>query len=72
MHLTPHQWLSLISEAIGVWVDQLQVNQLLDAPFSRLMAEECTDIATVGELSFFFVDGWKINHLLNISWELSL
>ena len=38
-------------EAIGVRVDELQVNQLLDAPFCSPMAEECTDIATAEELS---------------------
>ena len=46
MHPALHQLLSQILRAIGIWVDELQVNQLLDAPFFRLMAEECTDIAT--------------------------
>ena len=40
-------------EAIRVQVDELQVNQLLDAPFFSLMADECIAIATVEELSFF-------------------
>ena len=51
-----------------MWVDVLQINQLLDAPFFSLMAEECTDIATVQDLSLF-VAGWKMDHLLNISRE---
>lgn len=38
-------------EAIGVWVDELQIHQLLDTPFFSLMADECTDIATIEELS---------------------
>ena len=33
--------------------DELQVNRLLDAPFFSLMADECTSIATVLELSLF-------------------
>ena len=37
-------------EAIEVWV-------VLDALFFGLMADECTDIATVEELSLFFVVG---------------
>ena len=42
-----------VLEAIGVWVDELRVNQLLDAPFFSLMADECTDIATIEKLSIF-------------------
>ena len=34
-------------EAIGVWIDELRINQLLGAPFFTLMADECTDIATI-------------------------
>ena len=43
MHPTTHQILSPISwrQSDRVWVYELQVNQLLDAPFSRL--DECTD-----------------------------
>ena len=46
-------------EAIGVWVDELQVTQLLVAPFFSLMADEWTDIATVDELSVFLSLGGK-------------
>ena len=56
MHPTAYQMLSLISwRQSGVWVDELQVNQLLDAPFCSLMAGECTDAAIVEELSIFVV-----------------
>ena len=62
--------------AIGIWVDELQVNQLLDAPFFRLMAEECTDIATVEELSLFFCCCWvengsPVEHFMNSPFEES-
>ena len=33
------------------------------------MADECTDIANVEELSLL-IAGCKMDHLLNISWEL--
>ena len=46
-------------EAIGVWVDELQVTQLLVAPFFSLMADEWTDIATVDELSVVLSLGGK-------------
>ena len=42
-------------EAIGVWVDELRINQLLGAPFFSLLTDECTDIATIEELSIFVV-----------------
>ena len=48
-----HQMLSLISQSIGVWPDELQVKQLLDVPFFSLMADACTDIASLEELSLF-------------------
>ena len=44
-------------EAIGVWVDELQVNQVCNAPFFSLMADECADVANIGELILFTVDG---------------
>ena len=40
-------------EAIGIWVDESLVNRLLDAQYFSLMADECTDIATIEELSIF-------------------
>ena len=53
-------------DTIGVWVDELQVNKLLNAPFFSLMADDCTDIVTVDELSFFII-GRKMDHLWNIA-----
>ena len=38
---------------IGVWVDEFRINQLLGAPFFSLMADECTDVATIEEVSLF-------------------
>ena len=40
-------------EAIGIWVDELLVNRLLDAQYFSLMADECTDIANIEELSIY-------------------
>ena len=71
MHPTPHQMISPISWRQSEWADELQANKHLDAPFFSLMAYKCTDIATLKELSFFVI-GWKMDHLLNISWEVSL
>ena len=40
-------------EAIGVWVDELQVNRVCNAPFFSLMADECVDVANIEELSVY-------------------
>ena len=40
-------------EAIGTWVDEFQLKLLHKAPFFSLMADECTDITTIEELSVF-------------------
>ena len=56
-------------EAIGVWVDELQINQLLGAPFFSLMADECTDIATIEELSIYcrwVENGSPVEHFMEI------
>ena len=42
-----------VVEAIGVWVDELQVYQGHNAPFFSLMAYECVDIANIEELSVY-------------------
>ena len=34
-------------EAIGVWVDELQVNRVRNAPFFSLMADMCVDVANI-------------------------
>ena len=44
-------------EAIVVWVNELQVNQVCNAPFFSLMADECVDVANIEELSVYCVGG---------------
>ena len=54
---------------IGVWVDELQINQLLGAQFFSLMADECTDIATIEELSIYcrwVENGSLVEHFMEI------
>ena len=46
-------------EAIGVWVDELQVNRIRNSPFFSLMANECVDVANIEELSVYC--RWKEN-----------
>ena len=53
----------------GVWVDKLQIYQLLGAPFFSLMANKCTDIATIEELSSFchsVENGSPVKHFIEI------
>ena len=40
-------------EAIGAWVDELQVNRVRNAPFFSLMADECVNVANIEELSVY-------------------
>ena len=40
-------------ETIGTWVDEFQLKLLHKAPFFSLMADKCTDIMTIEELSVF-------------------
>ena len=40
-------------EAVGICVDESLVNWLLDAQYFSLIADECTDIATIEESSIF-------------------
>ena len=56
--------------AIGVWVMTASKSVSWCSIF-QCTAAEFTDIATVEELSLFLI-GWKMDHLLNISWEFSL
>ena len=56
-------------EAIGTWVDESQLYQLQNASFFSLMADECTDIATIEELSIFcrwMEDGKPVEHFMDI------
>ena len=52
-------------EAIGTWVDEFQLKLLHKAPFFSLVAEECTNITTIEELSVFcrwVEDGEPVEH----------
>ena len=56
-------------EAIGVWVDELQVNQVRNAPFFSLMADECVDVANIEELSVYcrwVENGVPVEHFMEI------
>ena len=56
-------------EAIGIWVDEFQTKRLLNARFYSLMADECTDVATIEELSIFcrwVEDGEPVEHFFKI------
>ena len=56
-------------EAIGVWVDELLVNRLLDAQYFSLMADEFTDIANIEELSIYCrweENGSPVEHFMEI------
>ena len=71
MHYTPHQMaVTAFVEAVGVWIDELQVHQLLEAPLFSLMADECTDIAVLEELTFLCVcwmeNGSPVEHFMEI------
>ena len=55
--------------SIGVWADKLQIIQLLGAPFFSLMADKCTDVATIEELSSFchwVENGSPVKHFIEI------
>ena len=51
-------------------MEECQLKRFCKAPFHSVMADECTDIAIIKELSLFFV-GLKMLNLLNISLTLS-
>ena len=56
-------------EAIGVWVDELQVNRVRSAPFFSLMADECVDVANIEELTLYcrwVENGVPVEHFLEI------
>ena len=56
-------------EAIGVWVDKLQVNSVYNAPFFSLMADECSDVANIEELSVYcrwVENGGPLEHFMEI------
>ncbi len=56
-------------ESIGVWVDELQVNRVCNAPFFSLMADECVDVANIEELSVYcrwVENGVPVEHFMEI------
>ena len=46
------QWLTFI-KAFGRWVEESVLKRLLKASVFRVIADECTDITAMGELSVF-------------------
>ena len=70
MHPTPHQMLLPISWRRSEYgLTSCQVNQLLDAPFFSLMADEGTDIANVEEISLLFCRWVENRSPVEISWN---
>ena len=56
-------------EALGLWVEESLLTRLCKAPFYSMMADECTDIATIEELSVFFrwvEDGEPVEHFFDV------
>ena len=56
-------------EEIGQWVEESLLKRLHQAPFYSLMADECTDISVVEELSIFcrwVEDGLPVEHFMGI------
>lgn len=55
-------------EAPGIWVEELLLKRLHQASYFSIMADECTDVATIEEMSVFCQ--WEENgvpeHLLEI------
>ena len=59
----------LFVEAIGVRVDKLQVNQVRNARFFSLIADECVDVVNIEELSVYcrwVEDGVPVEHFVEI------
>ena len=56
-------------EALGTWVEESLLQRLKKASYYSIMADECTDITTVEELSVFCrweQDGLPVEHFLEI------
>jgi len=51
-------------ETIGQWIEENLLKRLHQAEYFSLLADECTDISTIEELSV----GWKMHFL----WSTSL
>ena len=50
---TPRIAVTEFIEALGTWVEECLLKHLHQAPFYSIMADECTDVSTVEELSLF-------------------
>ena len=56
-------------EALGMWVEDALLKRLKKASYYSIMADECTDVTTVEELSIFCrweEDGLPVEHFLEI------
>ena len=56
-------------EALGTWVEESLLKRLKKASYYSIMADECTDVTTVEELSVFCrweEDGLPVEHFLEI------
>ncbi len=59
-------------EAISVWVEEQLLGRLQQAPYYALMADECTDVATVEEMSTYcrwIENGLPVEHFRYSSTE---
>ena len=55
--------------AIGTWVEESLLKRLRQVPFYSIMADECTDVTTIEELSIFcrwIEDGVPVEHFIEI------
>ena len=56
-------------EALGTWVEESLLKHLYQAPFYSIMANECTDVSIVEELSLFcrwIENGEPTEHLIDL------
>ena len=56
-------------EALGTWVEESLLKHLHQAPFYSIMADECTDVSTVEELSLFcrwIENGEPTDHFIDL------
>ena len=56
-------------EAISIWVEECLLNRLKKALYYALMADECTDVSTLEELSIYcrwVENGLPVEHFIDI------
>ena len=56
-------------KATGVWVEEGLIRRLQQAPYYTLMADECTDVSTLEEMSIFcrwVENGLPVKHFIDI------